>query len=306
MPEFLTGMDHMLAAIESSQRRSAGDGSFSLGSSLNYFKWEPGEKKVIRFLADDMITAEFYDFILTTTGTTQNFMVDLADPDRLKRYRSASPGVGWRKPFNSNSLEEPKAIKRGVCVAVLRQEVRDPDTGKLKVEDYLYDREFDGKPFPSRYFGIVQQGITNFWRSVGAVHKRFGSIATVDLEITREGGGLDTAYLIIPLPEDPALADKQAVRDFYFYGQPWDPNDEQRFLKCPQTTEQWAEYFSSEDRHRRYLGTEGTPTPAPSGGLGEFHQATTSNPPADEAQAMRASGTTFDSLADTLLKKAKG
>lgn len=307
MPDFLTGMDHMFAAIEQSQQRSASGGSFSPGSALNYLKWEAGEKKILRFLADDMITGDFYDFILTADGKTQNFMVDPDDPERLSRYRSATPGIGWRKPYNSQSLEEPKLAKRGVCVAVLREEVRDPETNKLKTQDFLYDREFDGKTYPSRYFVIVQQGINNFWRPLGSIHKRYGSLATVDIEITREGGDKNTLYAPIPCAEDPALADKQAVLDFYFYGKEWDPNDEQRFLKCPQTTKQWAQYFSSEERHRRYLAPQGAaPTAAPpAAGLGEFHQATTANPVADEAQAMRSAGTAFESLTETLLKKAK-
>jgi hypothetical protein len=306
--EFSTGMEHMLAAIAEGQRRAAGGGGFTPGSALNYLKWEAGEKKVLRFLADDMITADFYDFILTADGKTQNFMVDPNDPGRLDRYRSATPGIGWRKPFNSSTLEEPKLTKRGVCVAVLREEIRDAETSKLQTRDYLYDREFDGKTYPSRYFVIVQQGINNFWRPLAALHKRYGSLATIDIEITREGADKDTIYSPIPLPEDPALADKQAVLDFYFYGQPWDPNDEQRFLKCPQTTKGWAQYFSGEERYRRYLAPNAAApsSSATSGGLGEFHPATTANPVADEAQAMATSGTTFDSLADTLLKKAKG
>lgn len=304
--ESQTGMDAMLSAIEEGKRRAEGP-KFAPGSALNYFKWEPGEKKIIRFLADDMITADFYDFILTKDlQKTQNFMVDPADPERLSRYMSATPGVGWKRPYKSTTLEEPKAAKRGVCVAVLRHEVRDPATGKLKVEDFLYDREVEGgKTLPSRYFGIVQQSISNFWRPIAAIHKRYGSIAVVDLEITREGNDRrDTTYPAIPI-ETPDLTDTQTVKDFYFYGQPWDENDPQRFLKCPQTTAQWAAYFSGEARHKRYLAADGTSPAggAANGGLGEFAAATTHN---DEAQAMRTSGTEFSSLADTLLKKAKG
>lgn len=307
MSSFLSGMDHLNAAIESGKRRAeAGGGGISPGSALNYFSWKGGDKKIVRFLADDMITGEFYDFILANNGKTQNFMVDPADPERLMRYRSVSPGIGWRKPFNSNTLEDPKKTKRAVCVAVLRTEVRDSETGKLKVEDYLFDREIDGKTYPSRWFGIVQQGINNFWHTLAvSCYKRFGSIATMDYEITREGDGLDTKYAIIPLPEDPVLNNTQIVKDFYFYGQPWNENDPDRFLKCPQTTQQWAEYFSSEARHARYLTPENaSQASAPQQtGLGEFSSTTTHN---DEAQAMRTSGTEFSTLADTLLNKARG
>jgi hypothetical protein len=298
-----TGMEYMLKTIDQAKAKADSRNDFAPGSALNYFKWEPGETKVIRFLSDDMITADFYDFIQTTDPAKQrNFMVDPANPDRLDRYRSATPGVGWKKPWQSSTLEEPKKTKRGVCVAVLRQEVRDPATGKLEVKDYLYDRDVDGKPVPSRYFGIVQQTVSNFWRPISSIFTRFGSIAVVDLQITRQGTERDTIYTPIPI-EDPNLTDKALVKDFYFYGQPWDPNDEQRFLKCPQTTAQWAAYFSGEEYYRRHLSTEGaTPATPPAGGLGEFHPATTHN---DEAQAMRSSGTTFDSLSQTLLSKAR-
>src|SRR5579875_1026538 len=158
MPSFLSGMDHMQQAIEAGKRRAtSGDGpAGGLGSTLNYFSWKSGDKKVIRFLADDMITGDFYDFILNKDGKTSNFMVDRDDPDRLKRYMSATPGIGWKQPYKSTKLEEPKTVKRGVCVAVLRQEIPDPERpGKTKVVDYLFDRDVDGEMLPSRWFGIV-------------------------------------------------------------------------------------------------------------------------------------------------------
>lgn len=315
-PSFQSGMAHLQEAIEAGKRKAEQAGA-GAGSGLNYFNWNDGDKKILRFMADDMITGEFYDFIVDKDGKTKNFLVDPADPDRLSRYRSATPGIGWRKPWNSNTLEDPKPITRAVCVAVLRQEVQNAETGKLEVQDFLYDREVDGKTYTSRWFGLVQQGINNFWHTLAvSCFKRFGSIATMDYEITREGKGLDTKYSIIPLPEIPELNTPEAVRGFYFYGETWDPKDEMRFLKCPQTTAQWAAYFSGEERHKHWL-TPGTTTaaatsiPSLSGGLGEFHPSTTSNPEgADEAQAgpppAGGSRTDFGSLAETLLNKAKG
>jgi hypothetical protein len=305
MAEFRSGMQHLQDAIESGKRRSESFERGGAGSLLNYFSWKDGDRKIVRFLADDMITGDFYDFIVNKDGKTSNFMVDPDEPERLKRYMAATPGIGWRKPFQSNTLEQPKTTNRAVAVAVLRHEVPDPATGKLKVEDYLYDREIDGKMYPSRWFGIVQQGINNFWHTLAvSCFKRFGSIATMDYEITREGGGLDTKYSIIPLPEDPVLNTTEIVREFYFYGQPWDPNDEQRFLKCPKTTKEWAKDFSSDDRHKRLLVGTGlapaaTATPPPGGGLAQ------ASAQADEAQAMASSGTTFSSLTETLLNKAR-
>jgi hypothetical protein len=315
---FSSGMEELQKAIDEGKRKAAAANSGGgTGSSLQYFRWDDGEKKILRFLADDMVTADFYDFIINKSGQTTNFMVNPGDPDRLKRYMSPTPGIGWRKPFKSDKIEEPKAAKKTVAVAVLREEKRNSE-GKLVVEDYIYDREVNGVKLPSRFFGIVQQGHKNFWGTILTYGHRFGGLSGIDLEITRSGASLDTAYNIIPiLPADPALESAEAVKNFYFYGQKWDKEDPQRFLKCPMTTVEWAEYFSSEERHQHWLTPDGGSGPSgeasrpawvppASSGLGEFAAGTTHNPAPDEAQAgPPPSATTFESLQDTLLKGHK-
>lgn len=309
---FTTGVQALQEAIEESQRRADAARSGSSGQMLNYWNWKPGDRKVVRFLADDLITEDFLDFILDNTGQTKNFMVDPADPDRLRRYMSPTPGIGWRRHPKTGELEDPKPRKMSVCVAVLRQEVPGPDN-KMVIEDYLYDRTVNGQTYPSRWFGIVQQSLSNFWHTLAvSCYKRYGTICDRDYEITRTGDGFNTTYDIIPLPEVPELTDPEAVKQFYFYGQEWSPEDPERFLKCPMTTAQWASYFSGEERYRHWLsplpGTApaaGSPATSAPSGLDEFRRETTHN---DEAQAavMPASGTKFASLSETLLKAQKG
>lgn len=301
---FNSGMQALQNAIKDSEKRAEAAQS-GVGRSLGYINWKPGEKKILRFLTDDIITEPIYDFIVDNTGQTKNFLVDPADPDRLKRYMSPTPGIGWRKEFQTGRLVEPKPTKKGIGLAVLRKEV--PGGGRTQIEDLLYDKEIDGKTYPSRTFGIVMQSITNFWHTLAtSCFSRYGTITNLDYEITRTGEGKNTQYSILPYPEVPELNTVEAVQQFYFYGQEWDEKDELRFLKCPMTLDDWGKYFSGEERYKHWLApkdgsVQATVQTTSNSGLGEFHSSTTHN---DEAQAEQTSGTSFASLQETLLKHA--
>ena len=314
MSSFNTGLGALQSAIAEAEKRAEAAKSGNFGGSLGYFTWKNGESRILRFLTDDIITADFYDFIVDKTGKTKNFMVDPADPDRLQRYMSPTPGIGWKKEFKSGALVEPTPRKLGVGVAVEREEVRGPD-GKLVLED---KRTEDG----GRYFGIVQQSVTNFWHTLAtSVFKRYGTICDRDFEIERQGDGFNTKYSIVPTDVDPDLNSVEAVHQFYFYGQPWDKNDPQANLKCPQTLQQWAEYFSGEERYKFWLTPDdetpawlrtgvslaGAAAPTGGSGLDEFKASTTQNPDptADEAQVSAPAATSFGSLKDTLLNPNK-
>ena len=303
---FSTGFGYVQQALDESKRKSEAASSGGVQNrGLQYFNWKDGDKKVLRFLTDDVITEKFADFITNNVGGTTTFLIDPTDPNRLERYRSATPGIGWKQDFKTKQLVDPTPRILSVGVAVLREEVPGPN-GKTVLQDYIYDRTVTDKDghdstHPSRFFGVVMQSVPNFWHTLAvSCFKRFGTICDRDYEITREGTGFDTKYSIIPLPEDPELTDPEVVRQFYFYGNEFDNNDPDRFLKCPQTLQQWAEYFSGEERHKFWLSPKDGS--APTGGTGEFASATTSNP-ADEAQSV--TGTSFSSLKQTLLKNAK-
>lgn len=259
---FSTGLQHMRAAIEDAQKRSEAIQAGASGSNLEYFSWKANDSKIVRFLTDNVMTENFAQFILDKDGKTRNFLIPADDPQRLNRYRSPSPGVGWQKHFKSGNLEEPKIRQLGIGVAVLRQEGPSVD-GKMTIEDALVEREFDGKKYVGRQFGLVQQSIGNFWHTLAvSCFKLYGTICDRDYLIERSGDGLDTKYSIIPVGTDPELDTLQKVQDFYFYGQKWDKDDPMRYAKCPQTLEEWATYFSSEDRFKHFLLPEGQSAPA--------------------------------------------
>lgn len=326
MTSFATGMAHMQSAIEEGKRKAAAARSGG-GGSLGYINWKPGDQKVLRFLTDDVLTENFVEFIVDNTGETKNFMIPPADPNILDRYRVpegvAGYPIGWRRNPKTQKIEDPKPRKIGVGIAVLRKH---PDTPGGQVEDYLYDQEIEGTNYLSRTFGIVQQSVSNFWHTLAvSCFKLYGTICDRDYLIERTGEGLDTKYSIIPLNPDPDLDTVQKVQQFYFYGNQWNPEDPERFLKCPQTLTQWAEYFSGEERFKHWLTPGGSPnnkqqaTPAqpqqpsyspqpqtvmdPMHGASEFHPATTHNTP---EIAQQTTGTSFSSFKDDLLKKAQG
>lgn len=261
-PQFNTGISHMRDAITSAEKRAEAARSGG-GSRLNYFNWKSGDTKVLRFLTDELITAQFAEFIMTSTGTTQNFMIPPNDPHILGRYQSPHPGIGWKQNFKTKALEEVKTREVGVGIAVLRDQKPNPETGKLEVEDYLYEQEIEGVNYLTRHFGIVQQSVSNFWHTlVVSCFNQFGSICDRDYLITRSGQNFDTKYSIIPLNPDPDLDSTEKVKQFYFYGSTFEKEDPQRFLKCPQTLNQWAEYYAGEDRFKYWL-TPGEGADAP-------------------------------------------
>lgn len=306
-PRFTTGMQALRQAIKVGQEKAAERESRTFGpqSSLNYFGWKAGDKKIIRFLTDGILTEDFYLGIICKDGRPRTFLADPADSDRLKRYMAPTPGIGWKKEF-SGEIVEPYVTRQTVNIAVLRHETL--VDGKMVVQDYITEKEIGDKKYPARFFGVVQQAISNFWEPLtGSIYERYGSTCDRDLEVIRSGTAKNTSYQFMPLNPVPELATAEAVAQEYFYGHTWDEQDENRFLKCPMTLEEWAIYFSSEDRYARWLTPDDKSSAATSGatqGTGEFHPATTSNP-GDEAQAVQPTNTQFANLRQSLIEDAK-
>lgn len=302
---FTTGMQALKDAIKAGQEKAAAREASGGGSSLNYFSWKAGDKKIIRFLTDDILTEDFYLNIICKDGKTRSFLADPTDPDRLRRYMSPTPGIGWKKEF-SGEIVEPYSSRQTVNIAVLREEVL--QDGKMVVRDHVYEREINGQKYPSRFFGIVQQAISNFWEPLTvSVYERYGSICDRDLEVIRSGAAKNTNYSFMPLQVVTELASAEAVAAAYFYGAEWNAEDPDRFLKCPMTLQQWATYFSGEERYTHWLTPNADSAAATSTvagvGLGEFHPQTTSNP--DEAQAVAPANSQFATLRDSLIADAR-
>ena len=298
-----TGFQVLQKAIEDSKKASS---SGPIGGVRNYFSWKSGDRKIIRFLTNDIITADFYEWILTNDGKTKSFLIDPDKGDFVEKYASAEPGLGWRRNPKTQQLEPRKTRKLTVGMAVLRDEKPAPgDGGGTTFSDYFYEIDIKGEIYPARYFGIIQQSHGNFWDQLVGFHKRYGSICDRDYEITRTGAALDTKYQIVPLDPIEEMRDLAAVQRLYGYGAPWPSRPEDgaseaevdrwrhRFVFCPQTLAQWAEQFSSEERVKYWLtpvsdqgSAQRVSAEHTSSGLDEFHPATSWSTPEnlDEAQ----------------------
>jgi hypothetical protein len=300
---FTTGRQALQNAIKEAQEKAQERADGLAGPSLGYYNWKPGDKKIIRFLTDDILTEDFLTNIICKDGKTRSFLVDPDNPEPLRRYMSPTPGVGWKKEF-SGEIVEPYTTRQTVNVAVWREEVL--VEGKMVVRDHVTEKEFNGQKFPALFFGVVQQAISNFWEPLAtSVWDRYQTICDRDLEVIRTGDKKNTNYGFMPLNQDPALMTQEAVQQVYFYGAEWNQEDPDRFKKCSMTLTDWAAYFSSEKRYERYFAQESSSTGGSSSGLDEFRAATTSNP-GDEAQAVPPTGTAFTSLRESLLNKGQG
>lgn len=310
MSGFKTGFGAMREVFEANKSGASGGGNSPGGYLNNYLSWKAGDSKIVRFMDDDPITADFYEWVLSNDGKTKNFLIDPAKGDLVAKYASPTPGIGWRRDFISGNLEERKVSRKGIGVAVLRDEV--PAKGKTGTEivDHLYDLELSSGKYPARYFGVIIQGLNNFWDQLEGFAARYGSITDRDYLIERRGAGLDTRYQIIPMDPIEELRDSEAVKKHYGYGKPWPrrPQDgapademrewEERFLYCPQTLQQWAEDFSSEDRVKHWLSPlDGSPAPAAAP-----PKASPWGSPSDEAQVSPSEDTDFASLKKRLLE----
>jgi hypothetical protein len=311
---FTTGIQALKNAVQEGKDRAAEREASGGGRPFpGYFSWKPGDKKIIRFLTDDIITEDFFTNVICNDGKTRTFLPDPVDGQgRLHRYMSADPGIGWKKEFGGDVVE-PYSTRQTVGIAVKREEVLRGD--KLVVQDDKTEKEFNNQKYQTLFFGIVQQSISNFWDPlISSVADRYHSICGLDLEVVRTGDSKNTNYGFMPLIVVPELATVEAVQQAYFYGNEWNAEDPDRSLKCPMTLMEWAVYHSSEEYYAKWLTPKdaqasNTPTSPPTGGtntlsssgLGEFKASTTSNP-ADEAQATSGS---FASLRQNLIDNAQ-
>lgn len=317
-----TGLQALQQVIDESKNR----GDFS-GGALSYFSWKDKDRKVIRFLTDDVLTAEFHEFIITNDGKTKSFLIDPAKGDFVAKYASPTPGLGWKQNWKTKQPEERKPTSKTVGLAVLRDRVA-KDGGGFEVIDALTEIDFKGEKFPARTFGLVTQAHGNFWKSLIGYYGLYGTICDRDYLIERTGSDKDTEYTIVPLDPVEELRDIDVIQSFYGYGRPWADEDPERFLFCPQTLQEWADHYSSEDRAKHFLlpasetaaatpngngSTVTAPVMSTTTGQAVVHQQAVPQfqaGAADEAQAAVAvaappANTDFASLRDKLLAHKK-
>jgi hypothetical protein len=245
-------MDFGLAALQQTitESKSKGGGS---DSKLNYISWKEGETKIVRFLTNEVLSATFADRVVSNDGKTKDFLIDESKGDFVAKYGGKAREFG-----GGGQLIEPKLSKKGVAVAVLRDERPDPaNPGRTEFLDHLTVVENKGQNYQGRFFGIIKQGIKNFWTPLLATAARCDGLCDRDWAITRIGGDKDTLYA--PIPIEPvgdilnAMRDLAVVQQYYGYGRPWNPEAPDRFLYCPETLIEWADYYSGEERAKFWL-----------------------------------------------------
>jgi hypothetical protein len=285
-----TGFGAVNKSLEEAKARQAQ----GFAGKLNYFTLKDGEAKTVRFLTDEVLTTLFYEYCVNNQGKFTDFIYapDLYDgqgEDWVLKYGGKMHENVMNGPLITPGEKQRK--ERSVGVVVLREEAPREVDGKTVIgyQDYLHEITVNGENFPARWFGILKQSHQLFWNQMSGYHHEYGTICDRDYKIRRSGGGLDTSYQIIPRDPDPDF-DILKLQEDYGYGRKVDPdkikNDPERFLYCPQTLTEWAEYYAGEERAKYWLGDPKTATNEPSG-LDEFHKDTTHNSQAqaDEAQA---------------------
>lgn len=283
-----SGLQAVRDAIDAGKTRSSsGGGSGQFGGRLDYFTWKDKDRKIVRFLTDDLLIRNFADRILTNKGTTQDFLI-YPENNLVEKY-------GGQSRSFEGTVGPIKTVERIVGVAVLREERAVPGeknpngSQKTEIVDFTYNKEIGGQKYPAKFFGIVKQAPNNFWNGlVYGPGEVYGTITDRDYMVVRVGADKDTSYTFIPLEPVDALRDQQALHEHYGYGRPWNNDDPNRFLYCPQTLAEWEAYYGGEERIQHWLGGMGT---------GQTQQQGWNPPAADEPTAQpapQASGTLAD------------
>jgi hypothetical protein len=309
------GFERGLTALDKNINQQQQGGS-QFGPRLGYISWKDGDKKILRFLTNEIIVGEFAEWVQTNDPKrTADFLIDPDGPNYVERYG------GLSREFGTGNLVSPKLRKMGVAVAVVREE-RPAGNGRLEVVDYNTQIEVDDKHFSGRQYGVIKQSL-RFWQQFQGMVNRYGTLCDRDYEVIRRGSDKNTRYDIAPIDPVDDLRDLEVLQARYGYGRKFDDKDPDRFLYCPQTLEAWADYYSSEERAKFWLAPKnGAPfvengdmatssqvtLTVPSSGLGEFKQETSSNPSTwgvggqeDEAQAAPSSNSSFADLKSSLL-----
>lgn len=292
---FKTGLGEIDKAAEEAAARD----NMSFGPRLNYRNFKDKDKLILRFLTDDIITANFADWIITKRvkkhgdnagdPVTQDFLIDPDGINWVEHYG------GLQREFGTKTLISPKYRKQAVGVAVVREEVLGGGKGKTEIVDKQVILEHDGKKYKGREFILIKQSIGNFWEQFIGMTRRYDTICDRDYEVTRVGSDKETHYEIAPIDPVDELRELDALHKWYGYGRKWSDDDSDRFLYCPQTLDEWATNHSGEERAKYWLvGDEvsnenSRPDWVPpavidqdGNGLDEFAKDTSSNP--DEAQ----------------------
>jgi hypothetical protein len=184
------GMAAVRESIERSQK-SSGPRTYE---TTNWFYWQGGESKALRFLTDsnDIYVVPVHENVPSHDGKKKTFVCREAFEAKceLCAREQGTPGK-YRRDV-------------GYGIAVLREEVREDGkvTGYRDVTSE-YTETVDGKVVTKKkpYVGIVSQGMRNFWNQIAVISEKYGSLRDREIEIMRQGAGTDTTYMAFALPE---------------------------------------------------------------------------------------------------------
>lgn len=205
-----------MTAVRESLERSEKNSGPKTYTETNWFYWQGGETKSLRFLtdADDIYVVPIHENVFNHEGKKKTFVC-----------RSA-----FDAPCELCQSEQYK-YKRdmGYGIAVLREEVYQMVDGKNKLVGYRdvkteYEETVDGKVVKKEcpYVGIVKGGMRNFWNQIAAISDRYGSLLEREIDIQRHGADAKTTYMAFPGPEkiitnkegqevDPATGEKAII-----------------------------------------------------------------------------------------------
>ena len=282
-----TGFGAVKDSLDRQKAKSSGGG----GGWLNYLTWRDGDRHIVRFLTDDVITCGFYEFVDCNDGKKHDFIAGNTLGADVRDY-VAQFNPQTRERGANGPLVPAIPRERTVGMVVLREE--QPDKS---ITDVVVEKEIGGVNYVALEYRIIRQGLKNFWSTLVGYHARYGTICDRDYEITPRGDRLDTTYNIIPLDPVEELRSAEAVADRYGYGKP-PAEGEEKYLFAPMTLKDWCLQQASEDRAARWLG----------GGAGGADEAQSGWDPAPSsapaADAVSPGGTQFaNSLRDRLAGK---
>lgn len=274
------------AAVEAALKEAAARSSSGGGYLKNLF-WKDGEKKIVRFLTDEVVTCRIYEYVHCKDGTGRDFVNNASLQDGAQDWVAMFNGQAY--PYGSKTLAPAEDRKMTYGIVALREEIpreaqdgaRNLDIGYQDVleEVIVEDDKGNKETFGGRYFAVIKAAHQNFWDPLIGYFLRYKTICDRDYEITRRGGDKGTGYTIIPCTAgpDPDLPSEEAVQKFYGYGTKQSPTDPNRFLYCPQTLVEWVEDNASEGRARHWL--LGETQQAPLNGAGSTTTTTTGSSP---------------------------
>lgn len=252
-----------IAAVEEA---GAKGGGFS--GRLSYFGLEADETVVIRFLTDldkDVVTLDFWEFIVDNKGKGQNFAVAADVYDNKDQTDYVVEYGGRQRDWQTKELIDPVPKTRSVGLAVECEEYAEEGPNgrpKIRYRPLVVDIETKNGVKKGYRFLIVKMAYKNFWGPLKS-HWEENNQTICDryYKIKRVGKGSDTTYTFMEKEVDPAWEDDpdaayKALQAQFGYGVEVEKDDDNRFQFVPQTVEEWARDSCSEDRVKYFLGDE--------------------------------------------------